>query len=141
MLTSTTYFPEIGPLSPSAARIAIAKRASDLRVAFDSRAVEQIVAETKGYPYFLQEWGQHSWDAASAAPIKVSQLIAKGMIWSPTRHLPCRFSMSLCVESCRVSTGGADGRTARLVRNLVRTANRFRSTFCWFNIATASSSH
>ena len=33
-------FPEIGPLSPSAARIAIAKPATDLRVAFDTRAVE-----------------------------------------------------------------------------------------------------
>ena len=63
-------FPEIGPLLPSAARIAITKPASDLRVTFDARAVEQIVEETKGYPYFLQEWGKHSWDTASASPIK-----------------------------------------------------------------------
>jgi AAA ATPase domain len=69
-------FPEIGPLLPSAARIAITKPASDLRVAFDARAVEQIVAETKGYPYFLQEWGKHSWDAASASPIKPADVRA-----------------------------------------------------------------
>jgi hypothetical protein len=69
-------FPEIGPLLPSAARIAITKPASDLRVAFDARAVEQIVDETKGYPYFLQEWGKHSWDAASASPIKPADVRA-----------------------------------------------------------------
>jgi hypothetical protein len=69
-------FPEIGPLLPSAARIAITKPASDLRVAFDARAVEQIVEETKGYPYFLQEWGKHSWDAASASPIKPADVRA-----------------------------------------------------------------
>ena len=64
-------FPEIGPLPAPAARIAITKPASDLRVAFEPRAVEQILEETKGYPYFLQEWGKHSWDAASATPIKL----------------------------------------------------------------------
>lgn len=69
-------FPEMGPLLPSAARIAIIKPASDLRVAFDPRAVEQIVEETKGYPYFLQEWGKHSWDAASASPIKPADIRA-----------------------------------------------------------------
>jgi AAA ATPase-like protein len=69
-------FPEIGPLLPSAARIAITKPASDLRVTFDARAVEQIVEETKGYPYFLQEWGKHSWDTASASPIKPADVRA-----------------------------------------------------------------
>jgi len=69
-------FPEIGPLLPSAARIAIVKPASDLRVAFEARAVEQIVEETKSYPYFLQEWGKHSWDAASTSPIKTADVRA-----------------------------------------------------------------
>jgi len=69
-------FPEIGPLLPSAARVAITKPANDLKVAFDTRAVEQIVEQTKGYPYFLQEWGKHSWDAASASPIKSADVRA-----------------------------------------------------------------
>ncbi|MEK7744822.1 MAG: ATP-binding protein, partial [Elusimicrobiota bacterium] len=25
----------------------------------------------RGYPYFLQEWGKHSWDIAASSPIKV----------------------------------------------------------------------
>lgn len=32
-------------------------------------AIELVMAETRGYPYFLQEWGKHSWDAAAASPI------------------------------------------------------------------------
>jgi hypothetical protein len=31
--------------------------------------VARILDATKGYPYFLQEWGKHSWDAAPASPI------------------------------------------------------------------------
>jgi hypothetical protein len=69
-------FPQIGPLPASDARIAITKPANDLRVAFETRAVEQIVEETKGYPYFLQEWGKHTWDAASASPIKLRDVRA-----------------------------------------------------------------
>jgi AAA ATPase domain len=69
-------FPEIGPLPAVDARIAITKPASDLRVAIETRAVEQIVEETKGYPYFLQEWGKHTWDAASASPIKLADVRA-----------------------------------------------------------------
>ncbi len=62
-------FPEIGPLPPEAARIAIAKPASDQGVVIDNDAVERIVLQTKGYPYFLQEWGKHAWDSAEASPI------------------------------------------------------------------------
>jgi hypothetical protein len=27
---------------------------------------------TEGYPYFLQEWGKHSWDIAKTSPIQAS---------------------------------------------------------------------
>ena len=32
--------------------------------------------ETKGYPYFLQEWGKHAWDAAVATPITLRDVRA-----------------------------------------------------------------
>jgi hypothetical protein len=32
-------------------------------------AVDLIIAETQGYPYFLQEWGKHAWDVAAKSPI------------------------------------------------------------------------
>lgn len=62
-------FPEIGALAPAAARIAIAKPAAQQGVEVDERALDQILEETRGYPYFLQEWGKHAWDIAAASPI------------------------------------------------------------------------
>jgi predicted transcriptional regulator len=62
-------FPEIGPLPAEAARRAIEKPANDERVKVAKDALNLIVKETHGYPYFLQEWGKHSWDAADASPI------------------------------------------------------------------------
>jgi hypothetical protein len=62
-------FPEIGPLAEDAARIAIAKPASAQGVEVREDALKRIVQQTHGYPYFLQEWGKHAWDAAAASPI------------------------------------------------------------------------
>lgn len=62
-------FPEIGPLPPEAAKLAIAKPANDLGVDVTPEALDHIVKDTHGYPYFVQEWGKHSWDAAAASPI------------------------------------------------------------------------
>ena len=62
-------FPEIGPLPPEAARLAIAKPAMEQGVEVTPDALELIVQQTQGYPYFVQEWGKHAWDAADASPI------------------------------------------------------------------------
>lgn len=62
-------FPEVGPLPPPAAQVAIRKPALAQGVMIDEEALLQIVQETRGYPYFLQEWGKHAWDAADASPI------------------------------------------------------------------------
>ncbi len=67
-------FPEIGPLVKSAARIAIAKPVEDQGAQITTEAVERVVTETKGYPYFLQEWGKHAWDAASSSPIRIDDV-------------------------------------------------------------------
>ena len=62
-------FPEIGALPASAARLAIAKPARDQGVDVLEEALEKILQQTHGYPYFLQEWGKHAWDVAVASPI------------------------------------------------------------------------
>ena len=33
-------------------------------------AIQEILDQTQGYPYFLQEWGKHSWQFAKSSPIK-----------------------------------------------------------------------
>lgn len=67
-------FPEIGPLKPEAARIAIAKPAEENSVTLDPDALDIIIHETHGYPYFLQEWGKHAWDTAQASPISTQDI-------------------------------------------------------------------
>jgi hypothetical protein len=62
-------FPEVGPLSEAAVRSAIAKPAEAQGVVINLDALDRIYAETRGYPYFVQEWGKHAWDAADASPI------------------------------------------------------------------------
>ncbi len=62
-------FPEIGPLDPPAAKIAIAKPAAAQGVKVNEDALDRIVEETHRYPYFLQEWGKHAWDTAAKSPI------------------------------------------------------------------------
>ena len=62
-------FPEIGPLTPEASRQALSKPALEQGVNFTPDALEQILQITRGYPYFLQEWGKHTWDTAQRSPI------------------------------------------------------------------------
>ncbi|MCX6537845.1 MAG: ATP-binding protein [Acidobacteria bacterium] len=67
-------FPEIGPLTPDAARLAIAKPAKDQGVEVTHEALDGIVKETRGYPYFVQEWGKHAWDVAGRSPITIEDV-------------------------------------------------------------------
>lgn len=62
-------FPEIGPLSPESTKFAIVKPAKKQGVEVTPEALDLIVKETRGYPYFVQEWGKHSWDTAAGSPI------------------------------------------------------------------------
>lgn len=62
-------FPEVGALSHEDAEAAIVNPARELGVEYQSGAVDLILEKTKGYPYFLQEWGSHAWKVADASPI------------------------------------------------------------------------
>ncbi|MBC8146208.1 MAG: AAA family ATPase [bacterium] len=62
-------FPPIGPLTPEASRDAIRFPIEDAGAAIEDDALDRIVNHTKGYPYFLQEWGHRSWDVAEHSPI------------------------------------------------------------------------
>ncbi len=67
-------FPEIGPLNAAAARQAITQPVTDQGMKIAAEAADMIVAESQGYPYFLQEWGKHAWDAAASSPIRVQDV-------------------------------------------------------------------
>src|ERR1700722_100326 len=68
-------FPEIGPLSDADAREALVKPARNEHVEFRDSAVDLIIDQTKGYPYFLQEWGKHTWDVAQNSPITRADVV------------------------------------------------------------------
>lgn len=67
-------FPTIGPLGDAEAELAILKPAKDEGVEFTQEAVARILSETRGYPYFLQEWGKHSWNVAEKSPVTLSDV-------------------------------------------------------------------
>jgi len=62
-------YPTVGALAPAEAEQAIAKPATSQGVIVNPDAIAEIIRATRGYPYFLQEWGKHAWDVADASPI------------------------------------------------------------------------
>lgn len=62
-------FPDIGALSAEDTATALREPAQAAGVAFESNALKEVFRLTKGYPYFLQEWGYQAWNRAAASPI------------------------------------------------------------------------
>src|SRR5690349_20425959 len=48
----------------------IAQHPGEKRVRFEGKAVEEILRATERYPYFLQEWGFHAWNASPQSTIR-----------------------------------------------------------------------
>ena len=62
-------FAQLDRLDDDDARNALIVPALKEGVAFNPDATSEILRQTSGFPYFLQEWGKHSWDVADASPI------------------------------------------------------------------------
>lgn len=82
-------FPFIGSLEPSDARAAIQVPAAEHGVDFSDDAVDAIVALAHGYPYFLQEWGYHVWNAAEESPVEAE--LVERVTPSVVKHLDENF--------------------------------------------------
>lgn len=65
-------FASIDRLDDAAARKALRVPAQKENVEYEDGAVEKILHDTQGYPYFLQEWGKHTWNLADASPIRTA---------------------------------------------------------------------
>lgn len=63
-------FSAIGPLDRVAATLAIVVPARRAGADFDDDAIDEILRQTDSYPYFLQEWGKHSWNVAMTSPVR-----------------------------------------------------------------------
>ena len=67
-------FPQIGELDPASARHAIEVPAAQHHVRFTPAALSEILRQTRGYPYFLQEWGKHVWQVATGSPVTLEDV-------------------------------------------------------------------
>jgi AAA ATPase domain len=62
-------FPEIGALSQEDTAKALREPAQAAGVDIEPDALTEVFRLTKGYPYFLQEWGYQAWNLAQSSPI------------------------------------------------------------------------
>jgi hypothetical protein len=65
-------FPDIGALSEEDATKALRDPSQAMGVVFEQAALKEIFRLTKGFPYFLQEWGYQAWNHAVSSPITLS---------------------------------------------------------------------
>ncbi len=62
-------FPDIGPLAAADCSKALRDPTWAAGVVFEDRALAAVYKLTRGYAYFVQEWGYQAWNAAPASPI------------------------------------------------------------------------
>jgi hypothetical protein len=67
-------FPSVGQLALPDARRALESPVRNQNVAFNEDAVLEVIRETQGYPYFLQQWGHEAWNIAERSPITLENV-------------------------------------------------------------------
>jgi hypothetical protein len=67
-------FPTVGALSADDAKLALSRPAEREEVFFETAALDELVRITSGYPYFIQEWGYHTWNTAPNSPITIGDV-------------------------------------------------------------------
>jgi hypothetical protein len=65
---------DLGPLSPEQVTQAIVRPAEELGVSWSPEATEAIVDHSDGYPFFVQTWAYHTWNAAHDEPISIADV-------------------------------------------------------------------
>ncbi len=68
-------YPSVDALPEQAATEAIEQPINDEGEVIEPLALMAIVQKTKGYPYFLQEWGFQAWNAAAQSPITEADVV------------------------------------------------------------------
>ena len=69
-------FPAVGPLGLGEATEALQRPVKTQDVEFTEGAMRLIFELTRGYPYFLQEWGYELWNFAQSSPITEENVTA-----------------------------------------------------------------
>jgi len=82
-------YPELGPLKTEDAKSALQKPVQKEGITFTEEALDEIIRVTRGYPYFLQEWGYQAWNIASRSPIDIE--VTKQATLAATQQLDQSF--------------------------------------------------
>jgi hypothetical protein len=65
---------ELGPLSPAQVTEAVVVPAEEIGVQWTRAATDAIVDRSDGYPFFVQTWAYHTWNAAVDDPISADDV-------------------------------------------------------------------
>lgn len=77
------------PLTRAEAGRAVEEPMKAAGVVIDAAALDEIFRMTKGYPYFLQEWGYQTWNLATSSPI--SEQVAQAAAGKSVPRLDANF--------------------------------------------------
>ncbi len=69
-------YPIVGPLTELEAIKALQSPVVAQSVSFTDDALRELIRITRGYPYFLQEWGYSTWNVAPATPIRGEDVLS-----------------------------------------------------------------
>jgi hypothetical protein len=68
-------YTRVESLDRKSAEDALVLPAKKRSVRYEDAAVKHILAETQGYPFYIQVWGEHAWDIAPASPIRLKDAV------------------------------------------------------------------
>ena len=105
-------YAHIERLDQQLARLAITEPAVEEGVEWEDDAVDLVVAETQGYPYFLQQFGQDTWNEAAGSPIQLVDAkvgAARGRAALDTGFFRARWDRATRAEQRYLRAMAADG--------------------------------
>jgi AAA ATPase domain len=65
---------DLGPLTPDQVIEAIVQPAEEIGVSWSADATDKIVDHSDGFPFFVQTWAYHTWNAAGDDPISAADV-------------------------------------------------------------------
>lgn len=116
---------EIGPLNDHAARQALVEPARVLGATYDEDAADLLVRSSRGYPYFLQTYGQAAWDLGIGRTITINDArgaLARGNEELDMGFFPARWDRATPAEriylAAMAADNGAPSSTSELAERL-----------------------
>ncbi|MDR2975130.1 MAG: ATP-binding protein [Propionibacteriaceae bacterium] len=118
---------EIGALQPEDAQAALVDPALDENVIWSQDALDIVLKQAAGYPYFLQQYGQDTWNAAGASPIDrhAAELgVANGRTGLDTGFFRIRWDRATATEKSYLKAMAEDGDTGSLTSTISERLNK-----------------